>query len=307
MNDLILDTDIGRDIDDLLALLFLLSRHDVNLRAITCTPGRTSQIELLSAILSQCRRNDIPVGMPETHDIEYKHVADHYHTLLEQHIERPDRFLKPYRSDDLLYDIIRETPEITVISIGPLTNIRRLLYRHDDVRIRRIYAMGGYIDINDGLPFPKKFRGLPYCPEHNFSGDRPAAHTLFAAPNVAGKYFVSKNITHLSVIPGYFINDLKLSKRRFDNRPLELLATVLDRYFRKASAKKFHDPLTVCAALNHSLVKYREVTMLESDRAWGARPEKGTGLYISTWFDHEAFYKMFLADFLNPASGATPC
>lgn len=60
--DVVWDTDIGRDPDDFLAGCFLLSRSEINLRAITISPGDRDQIALTKVLLKETGRSDVPVG-----------------------------------------------------------------------------------------------------------------------------------------------------------------------------------------------------------------------------------------------------
>ena len=58
---IMLDNDIGGDIDDFLALYFLLGHPKANLVGVTIYKGRKDQVSLVKWLLGQCDV-DIPVG-----------------------------------------------------------------------------------------------------------------------------------------------------------------------------------------------------------------------------------------------------
>src|SRR5205085_2713114 len=66
--------------------------------------------------------------------------------------------------------------ELTVIALGPLTNVARLLKDHPDAakKLKRIVVMGGSVAVGyDGKPKPE--------PEWNLKTDIPAAKAVFAS------------------------------------------------------------------------------------------------------------------------------
>ena len=61
---LILDTDIGTDVDDVWALVFLLNCPEVDVKLITtCTGDTEYRARLVAKILSELDREDIPIGI----------------------------------------------------------------------------------------------------------------------------------------------------------------------------------------------------------------------------------------------------
>ena len=132
---LIIDVDTG--IDDALALLYVLASPEADLLAVTCTSGNveaTQVAENTIALLDLCGRSDIEVALgrreplkrplmiaPETHGP--KGIG--YATL-----PSPSRGVSERHSADLIAEELRRAPgEVTLITLGPLTNLAVALQR----------------------------------------------------------------------------------------------------------------------------------------------------------------------------------
>ena len=137
----ILDTDIGDDIDDAFALALLLRSSEVNLLGITTAFGDTElRARLVDRYLQAVGRNDIPVtaGAQTLHSSKFSQEA--YAN------QAPDR--EHPGSIKFLLEQIRAHPgEITLIAIGPLTNLRIAIERDPATfkKLRRVVLMGGSI------------------------------------------------------------------------------------------------------------------------------------------------------------------
>ena len=174
---IILDTDIGDDIDDAFALALVLSSPDVDLLGITTAWGDTQlRARLVDRLLCETGTGNIPVlaGIP-THARSPMSQA-----RWAQAFPQP---VKPHApAVDFILDQIRRYPgQITLIAIAPFTNVGSLIDRDPDTarKLKRIVIMGGsvYRGYNDLGYTPT--RGPE--PEYNIVSDIPAARRLFTA------------------------------------------------------------------------------------------------------------------------------
>jgi inosine-uridine nucleoside N-ribohydrolase len=138
----VLDTDIGGDIDDAFALALILRSTEIDLRGVTTVSGDTqARARLAAKMLWVDGRRNIPVaaGTPGPHmDAPQTKWADGF-TSTE---------LLPESAVDLLKsEIDRAHGSLTIIAIGPLTNVAALLekYPAEKPKIRRIVLMGGSV------------------------------------------------------------------------------------------------------------------------------------------------------------------
>jgi len=174
---IIIDTDIGDDIDDAFAVALALRSPELQILGITTTFGDTEmRAKLLDRMLGEAGRGDIPVAAgpptpPKT-------------TFTQLRYAQGGHFAKPSHPDAVrfLLDKIRSNPgEITLVAIGPLVNVGAAIDK-DPVtfrRLKRAVMMGGsiyrgYGDIGSGTPHGPE-------PEWNIKNDIPSAQKLFAA------------------------------------------------------------------------------------------------------------------------------
>lgn len=160
MIELTLDTDIGSDVDDLLALAMVLGSPEVNLRAVTTVYGDTLlRARMVRRAYAVARRPPPPVaaGARETRSGRPVWWAGHEGTLM------PDLAAEPVDETLDATALLRASPVVT--AIGPLTNVADALDGPHSVE--QLVIMGG--DITSGRP------------EHNISCDVAAAQAVFAS------------------------------------------------------------------------------------------------------------------------------
>ena len=173
----IIDTDIGGDIDDTWALAMALKRPELDLRLITtCTGDTIYRAKIVCRLLELAGRSDIPVGIGERYpsdgprEKQLPWVADY----------RLDQYPGALHDDgiDALIRTCMDTPDLTLIGIGPMTNIEAAVRREPRIAARtRLVLMAGcvhkhYRDWQAPGPFP----------EFNVVQDLPAARVALAAP-----------------------------------------------------------------------------------------------------------------------------
>ena len=147
---LILDVDTG--IDDSLALLYAAASPDAELVAVTCVSGNIGarQVAINSrAILELAGRTDVEVALgrevplirplettPETHGPQGLGHAE---------LPPPGQPLSSRHAVDLIIDEARLRPgEITLVTLGPLTNLALAVMREPDLpRLLRGYTLMG--------------------------------------------------------------------------------------------------------------------------------------------------------------------
>ena len=173
----IIDTDIGDDIDDAFAVALALRSPELRILGITTTFGDTeTRAKLLDRLLGEVGRADIPVAagpptQPKTAFTQQKYAEGGH-------------FAKPSHPDAVtfLLDQIRRNPgEITLVAIGPLVNVGAAIEKDPDTfrKLKRVVLMGGSIYRGYGDIGTGPLRGPE--PEWNIKNDIPSAQKLFAA------------------------------------------------------------------------------------------------------------------------------
>lgn len=170
----ILDTDIGTDIDDSWALVMLLNSPELDLKLITTATFNTDHRTAIAAkMLEAAKRTEIPIGTGIKMSNNPLQVSPWI----------KDFDIMKYRGkihsdgvDAMIRTIMDSEEEITLISIGPLTNIATALIREPRIAKRaRFVGMHGSI--------AKKMDGVDgVVAEYNVVTDVQAAMAVFEAP-----------------------------------------------------------------------------------------------------------------------------
>jgi inosine-uridine nucleoside N-ribohydrolase len=171
---IILDTDIGGDIDDTWALAMLLGRPEVDLKLIVTevdnTPAKT---QLVAKILERAGRTEIPIGTGlKTSD----HPLNQLEWIKDYDLSKYPGTIIEDGVDALIQTIKASPTPITLITIGPVTNIREALKRDPSIAGNaRVVAMAG------GVYQGYRPESKPE-PECNVVSDAEAFRALLAAP-----------------------------------------------------------------------------------------------------------------------------
>src|SRR6267154_4413805 len=173
----ILDTDIGDDIDDAFALALALCSPELQILGITATFGDTeTRAKLLDRFLAEAGRPEIPVAAGASSPAKT--------TLTQRRYAEGGHFAKPSHPDAvafLLEQIRRYPGEITLIAIGPLMNVGAAIDRDPTTfrKLKRVVLMGGCIQRGYGdLGYTAPVGAMA---EWNILNDVPSAQKLFGA------------------------------------------------------------------------------------------------------------------------------
>ncbi len=151
----IFDTDMAHE--DMFAALFLLSHPNVDVKAITvsgtgeahCGPGVSNALGLVTL----SGHKDIPVACGQETPLvgnhafpaEWRQAVDNAYGV---EISSGGEASK-LSASDLIVDILQKSNEaITIVAVGPLTNIADVLQKAPEIsaKIKEIYIMGGAVE-----------------------------------------------------------------------------------------------------------------------------------------------------------------
>ncbi len=240
----LLDTDIGTDIDDAVALAYLLRQPRCRLLGVTTVSGEPDQrAALVDAVCRAAGRDDIPIHVGLAAPLlgtQRQPNAAQAEALTEAW---PHRTFAPRPTAlDFLRDTIRAHPgEVTLLAIGPLTNVALLFAADPEIPglLKQLVIMGGRYFAHDG-----EHGGA----EWNIECDPHAAAMVFAAP-VPRLLAVGLDVTLQCRLPA------DECRRRFAaaGGPLSLVAALAEVWFRHVPEITFHDPLAAALLFDPSL------------------------------------------------------
>ena len=243
----ILDTDIGTDVDDIMALAVLLRAPEIDLRAITTVYGNAAlRARIVKAVLATAGRLDVPVGCGVDWPLVVR-GSTYWGGWEGDGIlgaeDEPAEAL-PY-AVDLIADLVLADPgAVTIVAVGPLTNLALAIAREPRVAgsVRRIVIMGGVVQ--------RRFDQLadPYV-EHNIRCDPEAAQLVLAsgAPITLVPLDVTTQVrVRRSDLAGFTGDGLAA-----------LVADQVDRYLRLIGRDwtSPHDPLAASLLLHPEFVQ----------------------------------------------------
>jgi len=174
---LIIDTDIGSDIDDALAIAYAVrSGYDIPL--ITTVHGKPELRAKAAKKLVDLLGVDIPIAIGEAQPLKQKHIFWYGYEcagLLEE-TESVDMRGVSGQGVEALIETIRENAgNIAIAAIGPLTNIARAFQKAPDLprKLAGLYMIGSATLRND--EFIQTYRA------HNFKVDPEAVDIVFSS------------------------------------------------------------------------------------------------------------------------------
>lgn len=165
---LILDTDLGTDVDDALALAMLFDPDaPADLVAVTTVYGDTALRAQLARRYARLAGRDILVHAGERDTLSGKDVwwAGHEGTLHEG--LAGEQYESEGAVSALVRAVLARPGQVDVLAIGPLTNVAAAILRDAAFAgaVRHLWIMGGAFDIERT--------------EHNFRSDSVAADIVF--------------------------------------------------------------------------------------------------------------------------------
>ena len=171
---ILLDTDIGTDIDDAWALGYALKSPSFDLLGVTVSDADTpKRARLACKLLQRLGRTNVPVAVGRQTPAVPPDRIDYQFTWADD-FEAYKPIATP--AADFLADTIRRNPHaVTLIAVGPLQNVGDLVRRHPDVvhLVKRVVLMSGSIG-------PNAWSSMA-VPEWNVKLAIPEAQAVYAA------------------------------------------------------------------------------------------------------------------------------
>jgi purine nucleosidase len=335
---LILDVDTG--IDDSLALLYAAASPDAELVAVTCVSGNVDAQQVAQntlAVLELAGRGDVEVALgrevplvrplvttPETHGPRGLGYAE---------LPPPAASLSQRHAVDVLIDEARRRPgELTLVTLGPLTNLAIAVLREPELpRLYRRYVLMGGAYRSPGNTAPTT--------EWNINVDPDAAKVVFSAwtaardadPSIERPIALGLDVTEQAkIVPDHIValarragstpddslalaggeDPMHATRSVASNGIVRFVADALRFYMEFHSRYDgfygafIHDPLAVAAALDPSLVRTEALTVDielggtlttgETVTDWRRVWKKPPNIDVAVEADAEAFLERFV-------------
>lgn len=242
MKKIILDTDIGTDVDDAIALMYCLNNPEIDLLAVTTVHGNAQLRAKIAKKFILNRKIPVAAGIDKPLAKKEKYWMGHEGKGVLDGTEPESE----QNAVELLYHTINQNKDASLVCIGPLTNIATLLRQKPEIKeqIKDIYFMGSAIEKN-GL-------FIPNYEKHNIKVDPEAADIVFNSG------------IELKIVTTELSKGISISKKEFEdlrNRIrlfTEYLYQTAMQYMeaRKQDVCYLYDPLTALAAAEPGLIRF---------------------------------------------------
>jgi len=242
---ILLDTDIGSDIDDAICLAYLLAQPECELVGITTVSGESDKRAWLADALCKVAGKEIPIfpgnELPLLVEQKQPHAPQ---VVADSNWPHSESFPKG-RHLNFMRRVIRQHPqEIVLLAIGPLTNVALLLAADPEIA----FLLKGLV-LMCGI-FVGRAPGAEGHREWNARCDPHAAAIVYKAP-IQNHRSIGLDVT-LQVT----MSEPEV-RRRFQQHAL--LRPVLDfsePWFQHAPEITFHDPLAAATIFDSSICRF---------------------------------------------------
>jgi purine nucleosidase len=277
----IIDTDIGDDIDDAFAIALALRSPELEILGVTTTFGDTeTRAKLVDRFLGEAGRPDIVVAAGS---------VTHATNSLTQHLyaER-GLFAKtshPAAVDYILSQIQKYPDQITLIAIGPLMNVGALIDRDKEAfhKLKRVVLMGGSIE--RGFSHSAYDPPQPPQPEWNILNDIPSAQKLFASG--VPVYVMPLDSTQLK------LDEVKRSFLFRQGTPITDALTLLYHQWGQETPTLF-DPMTIAFAVDPTLCPVQPMRIRVDEKGSTLVEPGPSNAYVCLHSDPEAFFRFYM-------------
>ena len=283
---IIIDTDIGDDIDDAFALALALKSPELQILGITTEFGDTeTRAKLVDRMLGEAGRQDIPVAVGVHTDAKtsfgQRPYAEGGHFARAAH---------PAAVDFILEQIRRYPGEITLVTIGPLVNVGAIIDRHPDTfrKLKRVVSMGGSIDRGYGDPYAAPTRPQP---EWNILNDVPSSKKLFSSG--VPVYLMPLDSTQLK------LDEVKREFLFRQGTPLTDALAILYHQWGQQTPTLF-DPVTIAFIDNPKLCPVEPMNIVVDAKGMTLRGNGAPNAQVCLHSDPEAFFRFYLSRVAAP-------
>ncbi|MFB0561108.1 MAG: nucleoside hydrolase [Candidatus Lokiarchaeia archaeon] len=312
MKKIIIDTDVGMDVDDSYAISLAAKSPELNVLGITTVYGDTLlRARIALKLLQLAGRSDIPVIVGEKEPISENKQAFMLGFEGKGILTPEDEKLKvtPGNAVDIIISkALASKKDLTIIAIGALTNVAAAIKKEPDIKkgLKEFVIMGGVIN-------PPEINGkkVPYDTEYNFTCDPEATRIVFESgiPITLVPMGITMN-------PENYLSEKELIKLREANTPLtrtllemtkiwmghyKELAPILD-LSPEMVRSWMHDPLTVTVTLKKEIFKIEKMNLridTQEEKARVILDEKGAEVKVCTDADFNQFKKLLIERLTN--------
>jgi purine nucleosidase len=277
---IIIDTDIGDDVDDAFAVGLALSSPEVQILGITTGFGDTeTRAKLVDRMLGEAGRTDIPVAAGTATQTKSNFTQRKY--AEGGHFARASH---PDATSFILEEIRRNPAQITLVAIGPLVNVGALIDKDAETfrKLKRVVMMGGSVERGYGDPCAASTAPQP---EWNIVNDIGSAQKLFASR--VPIYMMPLDSTQLK------LDEVKRAFLFRQGTPVTDALTLLYHQWGQETPTLF-DPMTIAFVVDERLCPVEAMRIRVDDKGMTVRQAGAPNAFVCLRSDPEMFFRFYL-------------
>ncbi len=302
---ILLDYDIGTEIDDAIALAYLLANPDCELVGITTSCGEAiKRAEMTSVLCKVAGKGDIPIhaGCEQPLLIEQMEKYAPQARILD-HWDHDTGF-KPNTAVPFMQKLIRDNPgEITILATAPLTNLGVLFAMDPELpsMLKGLMMLCGspthhrFDTVTEGLSAMDRddlvrILSSQGILENNSIVD-PHSTSLVYRANVPNHYTVGNNCSSVPVMTP------QEAEASFKHPILQAVMAIAREWFKDEPRVSFHDPIAAVCLFHDDVCTFERGTLsveLDSQLLSGFtywRPDPNGPHHSAMSIDRDMFFK----------------
>lgn len=283
----ILDTDIGSDIDDAVCLAYLLKQPACELMGITTVSGASTQRAMLASALCKAAGKAVPIypGVELPFLIEQRQPECPQAAALGRWEHDTD--FPQGEAIEFLRRTIRQHPgEITLLAIGPMTNVGLLFAVDPEIPglLKGLMMMAGIFNDPQGKYYDREWNAI--CDPH-------AIAKIYQTP-VAVHRSVGIDVTMQVTM------DAAQVRERFQHDVLRPVLDFAEVWFHGSDTLVFHDPLAAAVLFDDEICSFQrgtvEIELTNPDMLGKTHWQAGEGAHeVAVTVDSARFFDHYFA------------
>lgn len=238
------DTDIGSDIDDAVALAYLLQQSMCEIVGITTVSGdAVKRAQLASVLCRAAGKGDIPIYPGTRMPLLDKEMQPHVPQAEVLDLYEHTKEFPMNRHIQFMIDTIRANPgEISLLAVGPMTNIGLLFAVDPEIPglLKELVLMCGVFTYRTPQNGPREWNAL--CDPHSTGivyNARPVVHRSIGLDVTRQVTMTSEEVTE-----------------KFNTDLLKIVLSMAKFWFDQRPILTFHDPLAAVTLFDDSICSF---------------------------------------------------
>lgn len=287
----ILDTDIGTDIDDTWALAMLLNCPEVDVRLIlSCTGDTEYRARIIAKFLERVGRADIPVGVGLTFDVKGRDLQRQW--VRDYRLDDFPGIVRRDGVDALVEAVMQSEEKPVVLCIGPLPNIAAALRREPGIS-QRARFVGMHGSVRRGY-----FGNETISAEYNVVQHLDDCRQVFAADwQMTITPLDTCGIVKLSGADYAAVRDAQNPAMRAVMENYRVWLEAIGKPTQIASEKSsvLFDTVAVYLAFAEEHLEIEELPIVVDDKGFTRIDERGKRIRVATeWRDYDQFKSLLV-------------